>query len=158
MYFPNISLTGLIGFESMNLDNLFQSNSAKNSLGSNLVSPILNTGKISANVDSAKNNKELAEINYKKTVQQAFQEVYDILNKRDIILQDIEHQKAHYTNMSEIFRITQNQYQQGYIDYIALQNAKLNYLSSQTNLIRLNQSLLSSTVSLYKALGGGVID
>jgi multidrug efflux system outer membrane protein len=57
--------------------------------------------------------------------------------------------------MSEIFRITQNQYQQGYIDYIALQNAKLNYLSSQTNLIRLNQSLLSSTVSLYKALGGG---
>jgi multidrug efflux system outer membrane protein len=155
MYFPNISLTGLIGFESMNLDNLFQSNSAKNSLGSNLVSPILNTGKISANVDSAKNNKELAEINYKKTVQQAFQEVYDILNKRDIILQDIEHQKAHYTNMSEIFRITQNQYQQGYIDYIALQNAKLNYLSSQTNLIRLNQSLLSSTVSLYKALGGG---
>ena len=84
------------------------SNSAKNSLGSNLVSPILNTGKISANVNSAKNNKELAEINYKKTVQQAFQEVYDILNKRDIILQDIEHQKAHYTNMSEIFRITQN--------------------------------------------------
>ena len=155
MYFPNISLTGLIGFESMNLDNLFQSNSAKNSLGSNLVSPILNTGKISANVDSVKANKELAEINYKKTVQQAFQEVYDILNKRNIILQDIEHQKAHYTNMSEIFRITQNQYQQGYIDYIALQNAKLNYLSSQTNLIRLNQSLLSSTVSLYKALGGG---
>ena len=29
---------------------------------------------------------ELAEINYKKTVQQAFQEVYDILNKRDAIL------------------------------------------------------------------------
>lgn len=155
MYFPNISLTGLIGFESMNLDNLFQSNSAKNSLGSNLVSPILNTGKISANVDSIKANKELAEINYKKTVQQAFQEVYDILNKRNIILQDIEHQKVYCTNMSEIFRITQNQYQQGYVDYIALQNAKSNYLSSQTNLIRLNQSLLSSTVSLYKALGGG---
>lgn len=155
MYFPNISLTGLIGFESMNLDNLFQSNSAKNSLGSNLVSPILNTGKISANVDSIKANKELAEINYKKTVQQAFQEVYDILNKRNIILQDIEHQKVYCTNMSEIFRITQNQYQQGYVDYISLQNAKSNYLSSQTNLIRLNQSLLSSTVSLYKALGGG---
>ena len=72
MYFPNISLTGLIGFESMNLDNLFQSNSAKNSLGSNLVSPILNTGKISANVDSAKVNKELAEINYKKLYNKHF--------------------------------------------------------------------------------------
>ncbi|MFV0561700.1 efflux transporter outer membrane subunit [Malaciobacter mytili] len=155
MYFPKISLMGLIGFESMNLNNLFQSTATKNSLGSSLISPILNTGKISANVNNAKANKKLAEINYKKTVQQAFQEVYDILNKRNIILQDIEYQKVYFRNMSEIFRITQNQYKQGYIDYIALQNAKLNYLSSQTNLIKLNQSLLSSTVSLYKALGGG---
>jgi multidrug efflux system outer membrane protein len=155
MYFPQISLSGLIGFESMDLNNLFQSNAIKNSAGGSLVSPLLNTGKISANVDSAKANKELAEINYKKTVQQAFQEVYDILNKRKTILQDIEYQKKYSANMEEIFRITQNQYKQGYIDYLTLLNSKANYLSSQTNLIQLNQSLLSSTVSLYKALGGG---
>ena len=58
-------------------------------------------------------------------------------------------------NIEEIYRITQNQYNQGYVDFIALQSAKRNYLSSQTNLIKLNQSLISSTVSLYKALGGG---
>ena len=155
MYFPQISLSGLIGFESMDLNNLFQSNTIKNSAGGSLVSPLLNTGKISANVDSAKANKELAEINYKKTVQQAFQEVYDILNKRKTILQDIEYQKKYSANMEEIFRITQNQYKQGYIDYLTLLNSKANYLSSQTNLIQLNQSLLSSTISLYKALGGG---
>lgn len=155
MYFPKISLTGLIGFESMNSNNLFQSNAVKNSLGGNLVSPILNTGKISANVDNAKANKELAEINYKKTVQQAFQEVYDILNKRDVILKDMEHQKIYTKNMEEIYKITLNQYKQGFIDFIVLQSAKRNYLSSQTNLIKLNQSLISSTVSLYKALGGG---
>lgn len=155
MYFPQISLSGLIGFESMDLNNLFQSNTIKNSAGGSLVSPLLNTGKISANVDSAKANKELAEINYKKTVQQAFQEVYDILNKRKTILQDIEYEKKYSANMEEIFRITQNQYKQGYIDYLTLLNSKANYLSSQTNLIQLNQSLLSSTVSLYKALGGG---
>ena len=155
MYFPKISLTGLIGFESMNSNNLFQSSALKNSLGSSLVSPILNTGKISANVDNAKANMELAEINYKKTVQQAFQEVYDILNKRDVILKDMEHQKIYTKNMEEIYKITLNQYKQGFIDFIVLQSAKRNYLSSQTNLIKLNQSLISSTVSLYKALGGG---
>ena len=64
MYFPKISLTALVGFESMNSNNLFQSSALKNSLGSSLVSPILNTGKISANVDNAKANMELAEINY----------------------------------------------------------------------------------------------
>ena len=155
MYFPKISLTALVGFESMNSNNLFQSSALKNSLGSSLVSPILNTGKISANVDNAKANMELAEINYKKTVQQAFQEVYDILNKRDAILKNMEHQKTYTKNIEEIYRITQNQYNQGYVDFIALQSAKRNYLSSQTNLIKLNQSLISSTVSLYKALGGG---
>jgi multidrug efflux system outer membrane protein len=97
----------------------------------------------------------LAEINYKKTVQQAFQEVYDILNKRDAILKNMEHQKTYTKNIEEIYRITQNQYNQGYVDFIALQGAKRNYFSSQTNLIKLNQSLISSTVSLYKALGGG---
>lgn len=155
MYFPKISLTALVGFESMNSNNLFQSSALKNSLGSSLVSPILNTGKISANVDNAKANMELAEINYKKTVQQAFQEVYDILNKRDAILKNMEHQKTYTKNIEEIYRITQNQYNQGYVDFIALQSAKRNYLSSQTNLIKLNQSLISSTVSLCKALGGG---
>ena len=53
------------------------------------------------------------------------------------------------------FKIAQNQYKIGSIDYVSLLNAKHNYLSSKTNLIQLNQSLLSSTISLHKALGGG---
>ena len=63
----------------------------------------------------------------------------------------MEHQKHTQKNIEEIYRITQNQYNQGYVDFIALQSAKRNYLSSQTNLIKLNQSLISSTVSLYKS-------
>ena len=154
-YFPKISLSGVIGFDSMNTNNLFQDNSLKNSLGGSLAAPILNTGKISANVENAKANKELALINYKKTVQQAFSEVYDILNKRNAIKQKIEQQKDYVNSMEEIFKIAQNQYKIGSIDYVSLLNAKHNYLSSKTNLIQLNQSLLSSTISLHKALGGG---
>lgn len=155
MYFPKISLSALIGFESRDMSNLFQSNSLKDTLGTSLVSPILNTGKISSNVDTATANKELAEINYKKTVQLAFQEVYDVLNKRKNILQKIEKQNFYVNNLKETYEIIKNQYNQGYVDYFVLLNSERNYLSSQTNLVQLNQSLLSTTISLYKALGGG---
>jgi multidrug efflux system outer membrane protein len=154
-YFPSISLSGLLGFESTQLSNLFQPSSATHNFGGSLAAPIFNMGKTSSNVESAKANKQLAEINYAKTVQQAFQDVYDALNKRHILTQKLEHQKAYVDSMSQVFVLAKRQYEQGYGDYLTLLDAKRNYLMAQLDLVQLKQSLLSSGISLYKALGGG---
>lgn len=154
-YFPSISLSGLLGFESTQLSNLFQSGSATHNFGGSVAAPIFNMGKTSATVESAKAAKELAEINYAKTVQQAFQDVYDALNKRHMLRQKLEHQKAYVDSMSQVFVLAKRQYEQGYGDYLTLLDAKRNYLAAQLDLVQIKQSLLSSGISLYKALGGG---
>jgi len=125
------------------------------SFGGSLATPLFNMGKTSANVESAKANKELAEINYAKTVQQAFQDTYDALNSRHTLTQRLEHQKAYLDSVSQVYVLTKRQYEQGYSDYLSLLDAKRNYLSAQLSLVQTKQSLISSGISLYKALGGG---
>lgn len=154
-YFPSISLSGVLGFESTQLSNLFQPSAGTHNFGGSLASPIFNMGKTSANVESAKATKEIAEINYARTVQQAFQDAYDALNKRRILTQKLEHQKAYVDSMSQVYVLAKRQYEQGYGDYLTLLDAKRTYLAAQLDLVQLKQSLLSSGISLYKALGGG---
>ena len=154
-YFPSISLSGALGFESTQLSNLVNSKSAMNSVGGGLVSPLFNMGKTKAGVQSAEASKELAEISYKQSVQQAFQEVYDALNTRHALKQRLAHQEAYVANMEKIYLLSEKQYKEGYGDYLTLLDAKRNYLNARLTLTQLKQSLLSSGVSLFKALGGG---
>jgi multidrug efflux system outer membrane protein len=126
-----------------------------NSFGGSLASPLFNMGKTSANVESAKANKELAEITYAKTVQQAFQEAYDALNKRHTLTQKLEHQLAYEKNIEQVYTLAQKQYESGYGDYLTLLDAKRNLLSAKLATSQTKQALLSSGVSLYKSLGGG---
>jgi len=154
-YFPSISLSGTLGFESTQLSNLMKSQSAMNSFGGGLTSPLLNMGKTSSNLESAKANKHIAEIAYAKTVQQAFQDVYDTLNKRRILSQKLEHQQAYLANIEQVYILAKKQYENGYGDYLTLLDAKRNLLTAKLATSQTKQSLLSSGVSLYKALGGG---
>ncbi|WP_041666315.1 efflux transporter outer membrane subunit [Sulfurospirillum deleyianum] len=154
-YFPSISLSGVLGYESTQLSNLVSSRSAMHNFGGSVASPLFNMGKTSSSVESAKANKELAEISYAQTVQKAFQESYDALNTRHILSTKLEHQKAYLDSMAQVFVLSKRQYEAGYGDYLALLDAKRNYLSAQLALIQVKQELLSSGVSLYKALGGG---
>ena len=154
-YFPSISLSGAFGYESTQLSNLVGTKSAMQSLGGSFASPLFNMGKTSATVDSAKASKELAEIAYKQSVQQAFKEVYDALNTRHSLKQRLNLQEAYVANMEKIYVLSEKQYKEGYGDYLSLLDAKRNYLNAQLVMVQLKQSLLSSGVSLFKALGGG---
>lgn len=154
-YFPSISLSGVLGYESTQLSNLVGSKSATNNFGGSIASPLFNMGKTSATVESAKASKELAEISYAKTVQQAFQDVYDALNSRHTLMIKLEHQIAYEKSMEKVYALTKKQYEAGYGDYLSLLDAKRNLLSAQLATSQTKQALLSSGVSLFKALGGG---
>ena len=154
-YFPSISLSGALGFESTQLSNLMKSKSGMNSFGGSLASPLFNMGKTSSGVESAKANKELAEISYAQTVQQAFQEAYDALNKRHTLAQKLEHQLSYEKNIEQVYLLAQKQYENGYGDYLTLLDAKRNLLSAKLATSQTKQALISSGVSLYKSLGGG---
>jgi len=154
-YFPSISLSGLLGFQSLQFSNLTHSSVETYSYGGSISMPLLNRGKIDANAESAKTNKEIALVDYRKTVQIAFQELFDALNSRKNLLERINYQNSYEKNLETVLDLTKKQYENGYVDYVSLLDTEYNLLLAKLNTVQLNQSVLSSGVTLYKVLGGG---
>jgi Outer membrane protein len=78
-YFPRISLTGLLGFQSDQLSSLFTGPSLIWSFVPQVTQPIFTGGRLKSNVQFAKAQQELAVVQYQQSIQNAFREVSDAL-------------------------------------------------------------------------------
>jgi outer membrane protein TolC len=76
---PNLSLTGLAGFESTNLTSLFSWRSSLASLGASALMPVFTGGRVKAGVDQALAVYRQSLAQFQKTVLTAYQEVEDQL-------------------------------------------------------------------------------
>ena len=78
-YFPRISLTGLLGFQSNQLSSLFTGPSRAWTFVPQITQPIFTGGRLKSDVKFAKAQQELALVAYQQTIQNAFREVSDAL-------------------------------------------------------------------------------
>jgi multidrug efflux system outer membrane protein len=78
-YFPQISLTGLLGAQSRQLTNLFTGPAALASLAPGATQTIFDAGRIRNNVRLTEAQQRELLVNYQKTIQNAFREVSDAL-------------------------------------------------------------------------------
>ena len=85
---PKISLTGALGNASPELNNLIDSNNAFWNVGVNLAQPLINYGRINANIRASKAQLLEAEATYEKVILNAFMEVENALSNESY-LQDI---------------------------------------------------------------------
>src|SRR5690606_22150329 len=77
--FPSISLTGVLGSASPELDDLFTGPAKLWSASGGLLQPLFQGGRLRANVSRAQAVREQREAEYAQTVQRAFREVLDAL-------------------------------------------------------------------------------
>ncbi|HTS28145.1 MAG TPA: efflux transporter outer membrane subunit [Bryobacteraceae bacterium] len=85
-YFPQISLSGVLGGQSTRLANLFSGPNGAWSFVPQVTQPIFTGGRLKSNVRVAEAERERAQIAYQKSIQTAFSEVSDAL---------IAHQRTH---------------------------------------------------------------
>src|SRR6266576_685109 len=78
-YFPQITLTGLAGFQSAALTSLFTGPAGLWSFGGQLVQPLFTAGKIRSGVRLTEAQQQEAVLIYQQSIQQAFREVSDSL-------------------------------------------------------------------------------
>src|SRR5689334_2151780 len=78
-YFPTISLTGLLGFQSDQLSSLFLGPSKAWSFVPQITQPIFTAGRLKSNVKFFRAQQELALVQYQQTIQTSFREVSDAL-------------------------------------------------------------------------------
>src|SRR5437016_4644831 len=78
-YFPQISLTGLFGFQSNQLSSLFTGPAKAWQFAPQVAQPIFTGGRLKSNVRLAQAQQQIALVQYDRTIQTAFREVADAL-------------------------------------------------------------------------------
>jgi multidrug efflux system outer membrane protein len=154
-YFPQITLTGDAGYQSLALSNLFLSPAGFFSFGGALTQPLFAGGRIHSGVKLAEAQKDEAVLTYKKTIQQAFQDVADslIAYQKD---QEFRQQQQLLTNAAQdAAHLSDVRYKGGATSYLEVLTNQTNYFSAQLNLAQAQLNELNALVQLYRSLGGG---
>ena len=152
---PRISLTGSLGGESDELGSLLSTGGRIWSIGFALAQPIFTAGRLSAEVDATTARQKQALATYQKSIQTAFREVADALTNIEQTAASAADLQSSVDASSNALRLATRRYEAGYSNYLDVLDAQRTLNLSQLALIRNQQALLSATVDLMKALGGG---
>jgi NodT family efflux transporter outer membrane factor (OMF) lipoprotein len=153
-YYPKLSLSGLLGFESGKSGSIFKSTSKAWTLGGGLSLPIFDFGRIRATINEADANGQEALVTYEKTVLGALSEV-------ESALAAIAAEERNYQKLTEAVEANQLAVTLAEERYRIGRDAYLNVLTAQQNLYTASNAqaqsrgeILIQQVRLYKALGG----
>ncbi len=153
--FPQISLTGNGGVESIGLGNLFDWAARTWNWSAAATQPIFNAGSLRANVRLAQAQQEEALLSYEQTLQTAFREVADSLSASQKFRQYREHQEALTSAAQEAAQLSDIRYRGGATSYLEVLTSQTNLFSAELNLARARLNERLALVQIYNALGGG---
>ncbi len=154
--FPQISLTGLLGFISPALGSLVSGDSVQYRGGANLSQSVLAWGKGRAGLALTRAQADELVANYQRVTQEAFREVADALVARRRYAEQIEAQSRAIEAQRRLARVARLRYDNGLSIYLEVLDAERNLFAAEQQLLALRSSQLQSEVSLYVALGGGL--
>ena len=154
-YFPQISLTGLLGLQSNTFSEFFKKTSWVYNLGSTAVVPIVTAGRISSQVDQARGQTQEAFAAYEKAVRVALTEVSDSLIEFTKRREQRVEQEALVAARERSVYLSQLRYRGGLDSYLQVLDAETRLFAGQLELADLKRDELTAVVRLYRALGGG---
>jgi outer membrane protein TolC len=154
-FYPSLTLTASGGFQSLDFEKLFDSNSLFATLIAGLAQPIFNRRQIKTQKEVAVARQEQALLQFKKSLLVAGKEVSDALytykaetKKFEFRTLEVKALRNAESNSSELLI-------NGYATYLDLLTARQSALSAELNVIDSKLQQLLSVVNLYEALGGG---
>lgn len=149
---PSISLTGRGGSSSFALGNLLKSFTF--GLLPSINIPILDPG-VKARVKTSEAQTQVVEQEYRRTVMAAFEEVENALVNLDAHKKQRNELQQQVDHLRVVANQIQAQLKEGLVSQLELFETERSLLGAQLALLANHQQLLSDTVTLYKALGGG---
>jgi multidrug efflux system outer membrane protein len=154
-YFPQITLTGLAGFQSAALTSLFTGPAGLWSFGGQLAQPLFTAGKIRSGVRLTEAQQQEAVLIYQQSIQQAFREVSDSLvaYRKN---REFREQEALLTNSAgDATHLADSRYRGGVTSYLEVLDSDTRYFDAQLGLAQAQLNERLALVQLYNALGGG---
>ncbi len=154
-FLPSISLTGFFGVSSPQLSELFSGEAKGWSFTPAVTLPLFDMGRRFTQLELSKVQREIAVVEYQRSIQQAFREVADALGSNEPLNRQLDAQQRLVRNESRRVELAQLLYQDGLNSYLEVLDAQRGLSTAQQALIRTRLLQVSNRISLYKSLGGG---
>jgi len=154
-YFPQLSLTGVAGYESTNAVSLLNWQNTLATLGASAVAPIFTGGRLRAGVEQAQAVYRESLAQYEKTVLVAYQEVEDHLAALHYLDSESQAEASAVSDARRTEEIALQRYKAGLVGYLDVVYAQQAVLTNEQTAAQISGQRLAASVVLIKALGGG---
>ena len=154
-YFPQISLTGLLGFESSSLSSLFSASRSVWAFVPQVTQPIFTGGRLKNNVRFTQAQRDFFLADYEKTVQNAFREVSDSLIAYRKVKEVRTQRELLVETLRDRTRLAYLRYNGGVSNLLEALDADRSLFDAELSLAQARRDELVTVVLLYRALGGG---
>jgi NodT family efflux transporter outer membrane factor (OMF) lipoprotein len=153
--YPQITLGGSYGGESLTPSALFKPASIVWGLNATITQPIFHGGALMAQRRAAVAAYDGAAAAYRQTVLTAFQNVADALRALEFDAQTLVAQADAYEQAKAAADLAQRQFDTGASSYLSLLSAQQQYQQTAVALVQARADRLADTAALFQALGGG---
>jgi multidrug efflux system outer membrane protein len=154
-FFPRISLTGSMGYASLELHDLFDAAARTWTFIPSISLPIFDAGRNKANLKVAEADRQIRVAAYELAVQNAFREVSDALAKNEGFEGQAQAQARRVASAGQSRILVDKRYEAGLESAFAVHDAERTLFSARQDLLGARLARQLSVVELYAALGGG---
>lgn len=154
-FLPSISLTGFFGASSPQLSELFSGEAKGWSFTPAVTLPLFDIGRRFTQLELSKVQRDIAVVEYQRSIQQAFREVADALGSNEPLNRQLDAQQRLVLNESRRVELAQLLHQDGLNSYLEVLDAQRGLSTARQALIRTRLLQVSNRIALYKSLGGG---
>ncbi len=154
-FYPSITLSGDVGFQTMQLSNMGGWASHSFAFGPGINLPLFEGGRLTGALKLSESRQQEAAIAYQRTVLAAWHEVDNDLSGYQA------EQRRHQSLVNAVkdsqsaLASAEDQYKQGSIDFVNVLTVQNALLENQAALTQSTAEVSLTLVNLYQALGGG---
>ena len=153
--FPNISISGFLGWQAKNLSSLISSDTDVYNYSPAISLPLFDWGALTNNVELQKSLTKEQLYLYKNSLLAATSEIRTSISN---INQEYERNSATKQALEaqeQVSELTLLKYKQGLVEFSEVLTAEQNLLSAQKDNIISNSNIYQDLISFYKMIGGG---
>lgn len=154
-FYPQLTLTGFFGFQSVALSDLFTGAAKTWQFGPAVTMPLFTGGRLRGNLKLAEARFQESVARYQQTVQQAFREVSDALIAYQRTREFRERQQERTQANRNATELANVRYEGGVTSYLEVLYNEQELFDAELGLAQARLNELLSVVQLYRALGGG---
>ncbi len=155
LYFPTLSLTGLLGSVSTAFGDFLTGPASAWTLAAGLTGPIFTFGLIEGQVQTTEAFQREALANYQQVIFNAFRETNDALVGTVKKREEATAQVRRVTALREYARLSRLRFDNGYAGYLEVLYAENELFSAELAAVRSQADSTTQLVNVYRAVGGG---